>query len=64
MECKFFFGTSRNELEKQVNMWLKTHPVSPDSMRFQFSMVAIDDVTEYKLEHTLVVFFVPMRAIG
>lgn len=63
MECKIFYERSRVELQKQVNQWLETHPVTPDSMRFQFSTVSIEDVDAYRLEHTLVLFYVPMRMI-
>lgn len=63
MECKIFYSRSRKEIEKQVNAWLKEHPVSPDSMRFEFSSVVLDDPDEHIVEHTLVLFYVPMRAI-
>jgi hypothetical protein len=63
MECKIFYARSRKELEANINAWLKEHPVSPDSMRFQFSSVALDDPDEHIVEHTLVLFYVPMRAI-
>lgn len=63
MECKIFYSRSRKELEANVNAWLKDHPVSPDSMRFEFSSVYLDDQVEHIVEHTLILFYVPMRAI-
>lgn len=63
MECKIFYARSRKELEKQLNDWLKDHPVTPDSMRFQFSSVYCEDPNEHIIEHTLVLFYVPLRAI-
>lgn len=64
MVCKIFYATSRLELQNMVNQWLAEHPVSPDSMRFEFSTVVIEDTDSYRLEHTLVVFFVPMRPLS
>ena len=64
MQIKIFHSSNRKELESFVNEWLKTHPVSPDSMRFEFSTVAIEDEISYRLEHTLILFYVPMRTIG
>lgn len=64
MECKIFYGSNREEIQNKVNAWLKEHPVTPDSMRFQFSTVSIEDTDSYRLEHTLVVFYVPMHPIG
>jgi hypothetical protein len=63
MECKIFYARSRLELQKTVNSWLQEHPVSPDSMSFQFSTVSLEDSTEFILEHTLIIFFVPMIRI-
>ncbi len=63
MECKVFYARNREKLQDQVNEWLKKNPVSPETMRFQFSTVALEDSTEYALEHTLIIFYVPMRAI-
>lgn len=63
MLCQIFFGGHRSQLQDQVNEWLKTHPVSPQTMHFQFSTVSIEDSDSYRLEHTLVLFYVPMRAM-
>lgn len=60
MECKIFCGRNREKLQDEVNAWLKMHPVSPESMRFEFSTVLLEDEVQFILEHTLVVFFVPM----
>jgi hypothetical protein len=59
MWCKIFSATNRKELEQQVNEWLKTHPVTPERTRFQFSTVSVADADSYKLEHTLVLMYVP-----
>ena len=63
MECKIFASKSRVKLEEQVNEWLNTHPVSPDTMRFQFSSVYLDDPDTHIIEYTLVLFFIPMRPL-
>lgn len=63
MRCKIFYGSNRQELEDMVNKWLETNPVTPDSMRFEFSTASVEDETSYKLEHTLVLFYVPMQRI-
>jgi hypothetical protein len=63
MNCKIFYASRRELLQKEVNEWLQTHPVSPESMHFQFSTVLIESDIDYKLEHTLVLFYVPMRII-
>lgn len=63
MLCKVFYHIHRSKLQEQVNEWLKNNPVSPQSMSFQFSTVVIEDPDSYKLEHTLVLFYVPMRAM-
>jgi hypothetical protein len=63
VECRIFWGQSQMKIQDEVNEWLKTHPVSPESMRFQFSTVVLEDPTEWILEHTLVVFYVPMVRI-
>lgn len=63
MRVKVFHSRNRNELEKQLNSWLGDNMVSPESMRFQFSSVVIEDSTEWMLEHTLILFYVPLQAI-
>lgn len=64
MRCKVFQSRNRADLEEKVNAWLERNPVSPDTMRFQFSSVAIDDSPDtYIVSHTLVLFYVPLHAI-
>lgn len=65
MECKIFTANSRIALERQLNEWLPDHPVTPDSMRFEFSTVVLTDQNggSQRVEHTLVLFYVPMRMI-
>jgi len=63
MECKIFYGRNREELQNHVNAWLKTHSITPESVRFQFSTVSIESESEYTLEHTLVLFYVPMMPL-
>lgn len=64
MECKIFYSTSRLGLQDEVNKWLKEHPVTPESMRFQFTSVNLDDPSIIQVEHTLVLFYVPMMSVG
>ncbi len=64
MECKVFYARNREKLQDAVNEWLKTHHVSPESMHFQFSTVVLADDVEFILEHTLVVFYVPLVRVG
>ena len=63
MRIKIFYGRSRQDLEQAVNTWLSTHAVSPATMHFQFSTVSLEDETQFILEHTLVVFYVPMERV-
>jgi hypothetical protein len=58
MRCKIFYSRSRRELEKAVNEWLETHMLVIE-MPIRFSSVAIQDETEYILEHTIVLFYIP-----
>ena len=64
MKCKIFHARSVVALEDAINKWLETHPVSPDSMRFEFSTVYGEDEVEHILFHTLVLFYVPMMRVG
>lgn len=64
MECKIFAARSRADLQEKVNAWLATHPVTPESMRFQFSSVYMEDPDQHIIEHTLILFYVPMVQIG
>lgn len=63
MRCKVFSARTRKALEEAVNKWLETNPVSPDTMRFEYSAVYCEDPTEHIIEHTLVLFYVPMVPI-
>lgn len=63
MECKIFSAINRNDLQDKVNAWLQTHLVSPESMHFQLTTISIEDADSYKLEHTLILFYVPLRMI-
>lgn len=63
MKVKIFGSRTRPDLEKQVNTWLETHPVSPDSMRFQYGAIYMDDPEQHIVEHTLVLFYVPMMPL-
>ncbi len=62
MRCKIFQSASRLELERQVNTWLVESPI--EILRTEFSMCAVDVGSGYRLEMTLVVFYVPMLTIG
>lgn len=64
MECKIFASSSLKDLEEKVNEWLQRNPVSPESMRFQFSATSLNDPIDNTIEHTVVLFYVPMRAIN
>ena len=64
MECKIFYSQSRLGLQDEVNAWLKAHPVTPESMRFHFSSVTLEAPDEYIIEHTLVLFYIPVEPIG
>lgn len=59
MECKVFHGGARNELQDRINQWLATHPIVPESLRVQLSTVLIEDMGEYRLEHTVILLYVP-----
>ncbi len=61
MRCKIFQSASRLELEKAVNAWLSEFPV--EVARTEFSMCVVDVGSGYRLEMTLVVFYVPMLTI-
>ncbi len=63
MKCKVFEARSRSDLEEQVNQWLETHPVSPESMRFEYACVSLEDSIQFVLEHTLVLFYVPFTTV-
>lgn len=63
MKVKIFYARTRRDLEKQVNEWLSVNPVSPNSMRFQFTSVGFESVDSYEIDHTLVLFYVPMHAM-
>jgi hypothetical protein len=64
MKCKVFSSRTRKELEKAINEWLETHPVTPETMRFEYGAVYCEDPDEHIIEHTVVVFYVPMGSIG
>lgn len=61
MQVKIFHGRNWRELEDELNKWLREHPVSPESMRTEFSTVMYEDETSYAEIHTLILFYVPMR---
>jgi hypothetical protein len=63
MKMKIFFSRTRKELQEAVNAFLEQNPVSPDSMRFEFSSIAVTTPIELIIEHTLVLFYVPMHSI-
>lgn len=63
MECKIFASRHRDKLEAAINAWLQDHPVSPDSMRFEYHAVYMSDPDVHIVEHTVVLFYVPLRAI-
>jgi len=63
MQVKIFSANSTVKLQDAINEWLAKHPVLPDSMRFVYSTVNCDDPVEYIVEHTVVLFYVPMRPI-
>ncbi len=59
MKCKIFYGRNREHLQNAVNHWLEVNPVRLE--RFQFSSVKLDDDMEHIIDHTLVLFYVPMQ---
>lgn len=65
MKCKIFTAHQRQALEDQVNQWLESNPVTPDSMRFEYGAICLEDLVEPDavIEHTLVLFYVPMMPI-
>ncbi len=63
MECKIFGSQDYRQLERDVNEWLKTHVISPESMRFQATTVTYEDSVEFIPIHTIVLFYVPLRMI-
>ena len=65
MKCKIFVAHKRQALEDQVNQWLESNPVAPDSMRFEYGAICVEDLVEpdSTVEHTLVLFYVPMMPI-
>lgn len=63
MQCKIFASRNRKNLEETINEWLKEHPVSPQSMTFQITSVYCEDPDSHIVEHTVVLFYVPMSAI-
>lgn len=64
MRVKIFGARTRQALEEAVNQWLKTNPVAPDTMRFEYGAVYCEDPVEHIIEHTLVLFYVPMLPIS
>lgn len=63
MECKIFSSDNYIKLEQEVNKWLATHLVSPETMRFQATTIKYEDSIEFKPIHTITLFYVPLRAI-
>ncbi len=61
MQVKIFWSHSRRELEKEVNAWLAQNPCQV--VQAQFSSAVADVGEEYRMELTLVLFFVPMMAV-
>jgi len=63
LQVKIFSANSTVKLQDAINEWLAKHPVSPDSMRFEYSAVYCDDPIEHIVEHTVILFYIPMRPI-
>lgn len=63
MKVKVFQCRSKHDLEEVVNKFLAQNPVTPDSMRFQYSTTVVEDSMEHIVMHHLVLFYVPMMAI-
>lgn len=65
MRVKVFQSRRLADLEEKVNAWLAQNQVSPLTTHMQFSSVAIDDSPDsYFLEHTLIVFYMPLQSIS
>lgn len=63
MRVKVFQSRSRASLEETVNAWLERNEVSPTHIQFSSVLIESNDVSSYVVEHTLVLFYVPLHAI-
>ena len=62
MKVKIFTARQPIDLEEKVNKWLESHFIDAD-MSFQFQQSIIDDEAGYRMEYSLVLFYLP-RADG
>ncbi len=61
LKCKVFSARKQANLEQAINEWLGRHPVTLETMRFEYGAVYCEDPDEHIIEHTVIVFYVPME---
>lgn len=63
MKCKLFQARGLRELEKAVNAWLAENDRKITVEQVQLTTVLQEDDVSYRLEHTLIVFFIEHREL-
>ena len=63
MKFKMFCARGQRELEKAVNAWLAENDRKITIEQVQLTTILQEDDVSYRLEHTLIVFFIEHREL-
>lgn len=63
MQCKIFSGTGRASLQQTINTWLQEQYLTLESVQVHFTTVLIEDEASYRLEHTVLIFYIPLQGV-
>ena len=64
LECKIFYSSNREELQRKINTWLAEQYLTLNAVRMEFTTVLVEDEVSYRLEHTVLLLYVPQQRIA